>query len=79
MISQIRDGHAARNALLPVASRMVISIPFLMSGLVMIEIVLKWPGIGTNLFYAVGMQNMTLGVGSFDCDWFSCLGLQVDS
>lgn len=60
---QIRDRHAARNALLPVASRMVISIPFLMSGMVMIERVLNWPGIGTNLFYAVGMQNMTLALG----------------
>ncbi|HSQ26289.1 MAG TPA: ABC transporter permease [Anaerolineales bacterium] len=61
--SQIRDRHAARNALLPVASRMVISIPFLMSGMVMIERVLNWPGIGTSLFNAVGMQNMTLALG----------------
>lgn len=61
----IRDRHAARNALLPVMSRLVISLPFLLSGMVMIEEVLHWDGIGSALFYAVGMQNIPLAVGIF--------------
>ncbi len=61
----IRDRHAARNALLPVMSRLVISLPFLLSGMVMIEQILKWDGIGSTLFYAVGMQNIPLVVGTF--------------
>jgi peptide/nickel transport system permease protein len=61
----IRDHHAARNALLPVMSRLVISLPFLLSGMVMIEEVLHWDGIGSALFYAVGTQNIPLAVGMF--------------
>jgi len=60
---QVRDRHAARNAQLPVITKLVISIPFLFSGLVMIEKVLNWPGIGTALFNAVGMQNIPLMMG----------------
>lgn len=61
---QIRDRHAARTALLPIVSRMAISIPYLLSGMVMIEMSLNWPGIGTMLFFAVGMQNIPLMMGT---------------
>jgi peptide/nickel transport system permease protein len=61
--SIVRDRHAARNALLPVMSRMLVSIPYFLTGLVMIERVFDWAGIGTTLFYAVGMQNITLALG----------------
>jgi peptide/nickel transport system permease protein len=60
----VRDLHAGRNALLPVLSRLVISLPYLMTGMVMIEESFSWAGIGTTLFYAVGLQNITLGVGT---------------
>lgn len=61
--STVRDRHAARNALLPVMSRMLVSIPYFLTGLVMIERVFDWAGVGTTLFYAVGMQNITLALG----------------
>jgi peptide/nickel transport system permease protein len=61
---KVRDHHAARNALLPVTSRMMISLPFLLSGMVMIEEVMNVQGIGTALFYAVGMQNVPLALGA---------------
>lgn len=61
--SEVRDHHAARNALLPVMSRMMVSVPFFLTGLVMIERVYNWQGVGTTLFYAVGMQNITLALG----------------
>jgi len=58
----VRDRHAARNALLPVISRLVISLPFLLSGMIMLEKVMDVQGIGTALFYAVGMQNVNMAV-----------------
>jgi peptide/nickel transport system permease protein len=59
----VRDHHAARNALLPVVGRMMTSIPLLLTGLVMIERIFALQGIGTTLFYAVGMQNVPLALG----------------
>lgn len=59
----VRDQHAARNALLPVISKLVTGLPFLLTGLVMIEKTIGWTGVGTTLFYAVGMQNVTLLLG----------------
>jgi peptide/nickel transport system permease protein len=61
--SRIRDHHAARNAILPVISRLVTTVPYLLTGMVMIEISLHWTGVGSTLFYAVGMQNVPLGMG----------------
>lgn len=60
---KVRDRHAARNALLPVVSRLVISLPFLLSGMVMIEDVLNMDGLGSALFYGVGTQNIPLALG----------------
>jgi peptide/nickel transport system permease protein len=59
----IRDRHAARNALIPVVSRMVVSLPFILTGMVMLEMALKWEGIGNTLFFAIGMQNVPLAMG----------------
>ena len=61
---RVRDEHAARTALMPVTSRLMISLPFLLSGMVMIEEVMNIQGIGTTLFYAVGMQNIPLALGA---------------
>jgi peptide/nickel transport system permease protein len=60
---EVRDKHAARNALMPVVSRLIISLPFLLSGMVMIEQALRWEGTGNTLLYAVGMQNIPLFSG----------------
>jgi peptide/nickel transport system permease protein len=59
----IRDRHAARNALLPVLSRLVISLPYLLTGAAMIEMTLNWEGVGTRLFYAVGRQDINTAIG----------------
>lgn len=56
--STVRDQHAARNALLPVLSRLVISLPYLITGVVIIESSVGWPGLGTNLWNALYWQNM---------------------
>jgi peptide/nickel transport system permease protein len=48
----VRDRHAARNALLPVFTNLIISLPFIMSGGVITETVFSWPGMGLTLLNA---------------------------
>ena len=55
---QVRDRHAARNALLPLLSRFAVSLPYLLTGLVIIERAVGWPGLGSFLFQAVDAQDM---------------------
>ncbi len=72
----VRDKHAARNALLPVLSRLVTSLPYLLTGFVIIEFSFTatghvfrqirlsgaegWSGIGTALFEALVYQDMPM-------------------
>lgn len=63
----VRDKHAARNALLPVLSRLVTSLPYLLAGLVIIEYSLGF-GIGgglTALFNWHGPLGRGLGAVMF--------------
>lgn len=59
----IRQRHAARNALIPVVSRLVTSIPYLLTGMVMIEGALNWHGIGSAMFDAFLNENMPFVTG----------------
>lgn len=56
--SIVRDKHASRNAILPVISRFIITLPFLLTGIVIIEDVLDWPGVGSTLFSSLYQQDM---------------------
>jgi len=56
----VRDKHAARNARLPVLSRMIINLPYLLTGMVMIEFAVDFEGMGTFLFNGVRYQNATV-------------------
>jgi peptide/nickel transport system permease protein len=58
--STVREKHAARNAMLPVLSRLVISLPYLITGVVIIESSVGWPGMGTSMWDALYWQNMPL-------------------
>lgn len=58
--STVREKHAARNAILPVLSRLVISLPYLLTGIVIIESSLGWPGMGTTLWNSLYWQDMPL-------------------
>jgi peptide/nickel transport system permease protein len=60
----IRDRHAARNALLPVLSRLVVSLPYLMTGLVIIERSLAWPGLSGALFDSLYNQDVPTALGA---------------
>lgn len=59
----VRDRHAARNALLPVFSRLVVSFPYLLTGLVIIESTLDWPGLSSALFDSLYNQDMPVVMG----------------
>jgi peptide/nickel transport system permease protein len=54
----IRDRHAARNASLAVVARLAVSIPYLLTGLVIIERAVGWSGIGSFLFNAIDSQDI---------------------
>jgi peptide/nickel transport system permease protein len=62
--SVVRDRHAARNALLPVLSRLVVSLPYLMTGLVIIERALHWPGLSGALFDSLYNQDVPVALGA---------------
>jgi peptide/nickel transport system permease protein len=56
----IRDRHASKNASLALVARLAVSIPYLMTGLVIIERSVSWPGIGTLLFSAIESQDIPM-------------------
>ena len=57
--------HAARNALLPVATAFALGVGFSISGNVVIETVFSWPGIGRLLVTAVSSSDYPLAQGAF--------------
>ena len=62
--NQVRDRHAARNALLPVVTSLVYSLIFAIDGSVIIESVFSWPGTGLTLLQAVRSEDLPLVMGA---------------
>ncbi|MDH3539265.1 MAG: ABC transporter permease [Acidimicrobiia bacterium] len=61
----IRDRHSARAALLPVLSRLVVSVPYFLTGLVILEFMFEVQGgLGNLIFRAINLQDTPLVVGS---------------
>jgi ABC-type dipeptide/oligopeptide/nickel transport system permease component len=70
---RVRDRHAGRMALLPAISRLAISLPFFMTGLVIVEFSLSHQtagnlaigasGIGTLLFFSIQAQDIPTVMG----------------
>ncbi len=61
---QVRNRHASSNAILPLLARFAVSVPFLMTGLVIVERSLSWPGLGDFLFFAITAQDIPLVMGA---------------
>lgn len=61
----VKYKHAARNALIPVATQAIIAIAFIIDGSVIVETVFSWPGIGVLLVDAVLDRNFTVALASF--------------
>ena len=54
---QIRDHHVARYALLPTLSKLMVSVPFILVGLMIIEISFSWPKDGAFGMFIPGMSS----------------------
>lgn len=61
----VRDKHAARNALLPVFTGLIIGLPFLFSGGIVTETIFSWPGMGLTLLNATLQEDIPLIMGTF--------------
>lgn len=60
----VRDKHAARNALLPVFTSLIISLPFIMGGGIITETVFSWPGMGLTLLNASSAGDIPVVMGA---------------
>ncbi|MFQ5340764.1 MAG: ABC transporter permease [Anaerolineae bacterium] len=60
----VRDKHAARNAVIPVFSRLVVSLPYLLTGIVIIERAVNWPGMGEAMLLALYNKDTPVVMGA---------------
>jgi peptide/nickel transport system permease protein len=57
---RVRYAHAARNALLTVVTRFGLRLAFMVTGVVVVETIFSYPGIGTLLFNAIRSRDLPL-------------------
>ncbi len=57
---RVRYAHAARNALLPVVTRFGLRLAFMVTGVVVVETIFSYPGLGTLLFNAIRSRDLPL-------------------
>jgi peptide/nickel transport system permease protein len=62
---EVRDKHAARNAILPVFSNLVIGLPFIMAGGIITETIFSWPGMGLTLLQAATSNDIPMIMGAW--------------
>ncbi len=62
---RVRYRHAARNALLPGITRLGLRLAFMVTGVIVVEAVFAYPGIGTLLYEAVEARDLPLIRGIF--------------
>ncbi len=60
----IRDRHAARNAMLPVTTSLVLSLAFVIGGGIVTETIFSWPGMGLVFLQAINVSDIPLAVGA---------------
>jgi len=60
----VRDKHAARNAMLPVFTGLIISLPSVISGGIITETIFSWPGMGLTLLNATTQEDIPLIMGT---------------
>lgn len=61
----VRDRHAARTALLPVVTSLVLAVATVIDGGVITEAVFSWPGMGEILISSVLSEDIPVAVGAF--------------
>src|SRR5262249_28454854 len=57
--------HALRNAMLPVATLIALSLGYIVAGAILIETVFSWPGIGRAVYEAVLQRDYPMLQGAF--------------
>lgn len=62
--ADIRDRHAARNALLPVVTSFVLGLAFIIGGGVVTETVFSWPGMGALLLTSTVIEDVPVATGA---------------
>ncbi len=62
---RVMFNYAARNALLPNVSGFALALGFVVSGTLLVEIVFSYPGLGYELFQALGAHDYPLLQGIF--------------
>jgi peptide/nickel transport system permease protein len=62
--AEIRDRHAARNAMLPVVTSFVLALAFVVDGGVITETIFSWPGMGLTLLQAAQVEDIPMVVGA---------------
>ncbi|HEY6609311.1 MAG TPA: ABC transporter permease [Candidatus Limnocylindria bacterium] len=60
----IRDRHAARNAMLPVVTSLVLALAFVIGGGIVTETIFSWPGMGLVFLQAISVSDIPLAVGA---------------
>ena len=61
----VKYKHAARNALIPVATQAIVGIAFILDGSVIVETVFSWPGVGALLVEAIVNRDFPVALASF--------------
>jgi len=56
----VTTSHALRNALMPVVTMIGLEFGFLLSGVVVVETVFSWPGVGRLVFNAINQRDIPL-------------------
>jgi ABC-type dipeptide/oligopeptide/nickel transport system permease component len=57
--------HALRNAMLPIATLIALSLGYIVAGAILVETVFSWPGIGRAVYDAVLQRDYPMLQGSF--------------
>lgn len=60
----VRDKHASRNAMLPVATSFILSLAFVLDGGVITETIFSWPGMGRTLLAAALSSDIPMVIGA---------------
>ncbi len=73
----VRDKHAARNAMLPVFTGLIISLPRVISGGIITETIFSWPGMGLTLLNATTQEDIPLVMGTLSFIGLLSLGAHL--
>lgn len=76
----IMRGHVLRNALPPIVNMIGLQVGYLLSGVIFVEVVFSWPGVGRLVFQSIGDRDLPviLGVVIVVSVTFVLINLAVD-